>query len=180
MPRFAALLVTAALAAAGASEASAAYTIRTDEGVITRIGDLRTRSVAPTLARAMRVFGRPSAVDPVGDGSDGCRVRWRRLRLRATFANFGLGSACRPREGLLQGATIRSGEFRTARGLRVGDRSSTIKEKHPAAFFRRNTWWITVIESPFGETDELIPTIEAIVSDGRVKVLRLFVGAAGD
>lgn len=179
--RLVALAVVAASLTAGASEAAAVRTIRTNaDGWITRIGDLRTRSAPPTFEKATAEFGRPTEVDPIGDGGEACRVTWGALKLRATFANFGGGRACAPTEGLLQTATIRSRKFRTARGLRVGDRSSTIKDKHPDAVFRRNVWWIVSAESPFGEEATEIPTIEAIVKQGRVEVLRLWVGGAGD
>jgi predicted metal-binding membrane protein len=171
-----ALLAAGALVAAGASPASAAYTIRTKDGFVTSVGPLRSSEA--TVARATSVFGMPSVTDPVGDGTDACRLEWRRLRFRAVFANFGIANACD--EGLLQAGTIRSRRFRTWRGLRVGDRSSTIPDKHPRAEFRRNTWWLASVISQYGEEATRIPTVEAIVQGGRVKVLRLWVGAAGD
>jgi len=176
MPRRALLPLVLALLAVPAAGASADYTIRTKDGAITRIGALRAADA--TVMRAGEVFGMPSTTDPVGDGSDACRLEWDDLRLRATFANFGGAGACD--QGRLQTATIRSREFRTWKGLRVGDRSSSIKRKHPGARFRRNVWWVTSMISPFGEEATRIPTIEAIVKAGRVEVLRLWVGAAGD
>ena len=167
------------LAAVATAEASAAYTIRTKDGWVHRIGALPARSA--TLAHAIEFFGTPSRTRPIGDGSDACRVAWRRLRLRATFADFGTGDACDPAHGRLQVATIRSRRhFRTWRGLRVGDRSSSIRRKHPRARFRRRTWWISSAISPYGEEGARIPTVEAIVSGGRVRVLRLWIGGAGD
>lgn len=172
------LLVATALFLVVAADATAAYTIRANrDGFVKSIGPLRVAQDA-TLARATDVFGMPTRIAPVGDGSEACRVQWRALRLRALFANFGIDSACEPRAGLLQTATIRSREFRTRRDLRVGDRSSSIKRKHPEAEFRDNVWWIRSAFSP--AADMRIPTIEAIVKGGRVEVLRLWVGAAGD
>lgn len=170
--------VVALLVSAAAAPAATVHTIRTNsDGWITRIGPLRTRAEAPTLAKATAAFGMPSSLDPVGDGADACVIEWRPLRLRTTFSNFGVGDACD--EGVLQAATVRSRRFRTRRGLRVGDRSSTITEKHPNAVFRDNVWWITSAVSPFGD-EERIATIAAIVQRGRVTILRLWVGAAGD
>jgi hypothetical protein len=157
-----------------------AFTIRTDDGAITRIGAFRTFGRdGGTPARATAVFGRPSSIDPIGDGSDACRVRWRRLRLNATFANFGIESACSPQGGRLQAATIRSAQFRTTRGVRVGSDSSTIPTKHRSARFMEGAWWIASITPPFGDEEE-IATVSAIVGNGRVRALKLWVGAAGD
>jgi len=174
------LAAAAALSPPTAAAGSPTYTIRTSDGFITRIGPMRTSSVdGPTLANASRIFGRPSVVDPVGDGSDACVVEWRRLRLRATFANFGIDSACAPRGGRLQAATIRSSRFRTTRGIRVGSRSSAIPERHRGAEFVDGIWWIASATSPYGDNEEFA-TIAAVVRDGRVRALRLWVGAAGD
>ena len=125
------------------------------------------------------VFGRPSRVDPTGNGADACRVQWRRLGLSATFANFEIESACSPQGGRLQAATIRSPRFRTTRGVRVRSASSTIPVKHQSARFVDGTWWIASAAPPFGDEQE-IATISAVVHDGRVRALKLWVGGAGD
>jgi hypothetical protein len=115
---------------------TSSYTIHTSGGFIARIGPMRIKGkTGGTLARATAAFGRPSRIDPVGDGTDACHVEWRRLRLRTTFANFGIDSACSPSGGRLQTATVRSSRFRTTRGVRVGSKSSTIVGKHSRAEF---------------------------------------------
>jgi hypothetical protein len=174
-------IAVATSAPAPAARAQArAFTIHTSDGAVTRIGALRTFGRdGGSLARATAVFGRPSSIDPIGNGSDACRIEWRDLRLNATFANFGLESACSPGGGRLQAATIRSSRFRTTRGVRVGSRSSTIPLKHRAARFIDGAWWIASLTPPFGDEQE-IATVSAIVRDGRVRALRLWVGAAGD
>lgn len=175
--------MAAALAAtlpATADARARSFTIQTSKGFITSIGPLRLSGAdGGTLARAMVVFGRPSQIRPVADGSDGCTVRWKRLGLNATFANFGIESACAPRGGRLQSATITSPRFRTSRGVRVGGRSSTIRDKHRLARFVDGSWWIAGATSPFGDERE-IPTVRALVRGGRVWALKLWVGAAGD
>jgi hypothetical protein len=40
-------------------------------------------------------------------------------------------------------------------------------------------WWIASITPPFGDEEE-IATVSAIVGNGRVRALKLWVGAAGD
>jgi hypothetical protein len=170
-----------ALAAPPRGDAAAAgYTIRTAQGSVTRIGAFRTRR-DPTIGAAVRVFGRPSSRKLLSRAE--CQVDWRRLRLRIYFANFGLPprgeTTCNPRVGVAQTFTARSRRFRTWNGLRVGHRSATIRDRHPWAEFRRGTWWLRSARSPFGDESEY-PVVDAIVSGGRVRALRGWVGAAGE
>ena len=180
-PLAAAVVLVALLAAADTASAARTYTVRVNfQGYITQFGPLRpTTDQGATLQRAFGAFGDATTVDPVGNGAEACNARWAKLRLRAIFANFGQARACDPKYFRLQRASVRSRRFRTWRGLRVGDSSSTIRDKHPGADFRNNRWIIVSAVSRVGTRQE-IPTIEAIVSGGRVRVLRFFVGGAGD
>ena len=182
MPRLLAALVAASVLVAGVAEASAAYTIRTKNGAITRIGPMKTQGVeAGRVMDATAAFGPATSIAPIGDAdSEACRIEWRPLKLRATFANFGGADPCGAETGRLQQATLRSRRFRTARDLRVGDPSSTIKDKYPNARFERNVWIVMTTRSDVGVEGGRIPTIEAIVKKGRIEILRLWVGAAGD
>ena len=169
-----------AAADAGSARASASkFTIRIAKGSVTRIGAFRTRRDA-TIGAAIRVFGPPSSQKLEGEG---CQVDWRRLRLRIYFANFG-GHApdqttCSPSVGLAQSFTVRGRRFRTWKGLRPGDRSSAVRRRHPNAAFRRGTWWLRTAVSRIG-TESEYAVVEALVSGGRVGVLRGWIGAAGD
>jgi hypothetical protein len=182
MPRLLAPLAAAAVLLAGASEASAALTIRTKEGRITRIGTMRTQGVnGGRVMDATAAFGPATRIAPIGtSNSEACRVEWSPLKLRAIFANFGGADPCGAETGRLQQATIRSRRFRTQRDLRVGDPSSTIKEKYPNAKFEDDVWVVMTAFYALGEEPRRIPTIEAIVKKGRIEVLRLHVYAAGD
>jgi hypothetical protein len=165
----------------GTAAASAAptLTIRASQDVVTRIGTFRTQDDA-TPAAAVRAFGPPSSRRHAGEG---CRVEWRALRLRIYFANFGIVApvvpACSSTGGLAQSFTVRSRRFRTWRGLRPGDRSSTIRSRHPSARFRRGSWWLRTATSRTGVRSDY-PVVEALVSGGRVRVLRGWIGAAGE
>ena len=154
--------------------------IRVSGGAVSRIGSFRIGR-EPTLARARRAFGAPSTTRELGN--DACQVDWRRLRLRVLFANFGLPPAgqtiCGPRGGSAQTFTARGRRVRTWRGLRVGDRSSTIPDRHPSAEFRQGTWWLRTATSPYGDESEY-PVMRAVVRDGRVRALAGWIGAAGD
>lgn len=166
-------LVLATFHVGNAEAKRRSYTIRTDDGWVKRIGPFRPQS-SGTPGHAKAVFGTPSSVSSEGNV---CHIEWRRLRFRTVFANFGLGSACTL--GSLQSATIRSSQFRTRRGIRVGSRSSAIPGRHRNAEFRGSSWWIASVHLPYGVGREQ-PTIRALVRNGRVYALKLWVGAAGE
>ena len=176
-PKLLLLLLTALLLPAGTAEA--AFTIRTSEDSVTRIGSFRIARDA-SIGAAVRAFGKSSSRKLEGEG---CQVDWRRLRLRIYFANFGAYPAglttCSSSVGLAQSFTVRGRGFRTWEGLRPGARSSAVRERHPNARFRRGTWWLRTATSRFGD-GSAFPVAEAIVSGGRVRVLRGWIGAAGD
>jgi hypothetical protein len=160
------------------AQAARSFTIRTSEGYVTRIGGFRPAS-NPTLASAMRSFGRPSTRLRRGT----CVANWKRLRLRIYFENFG-GTApgettCTPSVGRAQSFVARGRRFRTWRGLRPGHRSSSITKRHPAAEFRRGTWWLRTAVSPYGDNSEY-PVVRALIGGYRVRALAGWIGGAGE
>lgn len=176
----AAIGALALLAASTPSASAGSYTIRTHNGGwISRIGPMRiTGPAGGTLGRAISAFGAPSRTKHA-PRSSACHVRWKRLKLKGLFANYGGRSPCSRSGGKLQSATTRSPRFRTSRGVRVGSASETIPGKHHNAEFVDGAWWIASVQLPFGEGDEMA-TIKAIVAGGRVRALSLWVGAAGE
>jgi hypothetical protein len=165
--------------AAPAAEAASTLTVVAGERTVTRIGSFRPGS-DPTIAAAERAFGEASSIRDVGEG---CRVDWRRLRLRMYFANFGSippeRGVCHPRIGKAQTFTVRGPRLRTWRGLRVGQRSSAVRRRHPAARFREGTWWLRSAVSQVGTSSEYA-VMRALTSGGRVRSLSGWIGAAGD
>jgi len=153
------------------------YTIKTNNGSVARIGPFRP-SKDPTLSAAQRVFGPASTVKNIY-GLSGCRVDWKRFRLRITFVNLGGQDACSPTYGFAQTFTVRSSRFRTWGGLRVGNRSSTILDKHPWAEYRGDKWWLTSAYSPFGDEEEY-PVVSAITRGGHVRSISGWIGAGGE
>jgi hypothetical protein len=83
------------------------------------------------------------------------------------------------RIGAVQSSTVRGSRFRTWEGLRVGQPSATIRERHRSARFRRRAWWLQAAVSPFGDDSEYA-VVSAIVSGGRVRALKGWIGAAGE
>jgi hypothetical protein len=181
-----ALLPIAAAAALAASAPAAAHTINVAGGSVgghvSSIGDFRPSS-DPTIAAAARVFGRPSSRTRTSDIS--CDVRWRRLRLKITFASFGGippgQTACSNRTTKAQTFRVRGRRFPTWKGLRVGNRESRVQELHPRARFRGGRWWVHTTRSIVGDPTSRFPVVEAFVnSAGRIRAIRGWIGAAGD
>ena len=169
----------AAAAAPHSSVAAVDHTIRTSDGYVARIGAFRLRR-DPTIGAAARAFGQPSSRKlTIG----GCRVEWRQLRLRIDFANYG-GHApgqttCSSSVGRAQSFVARGRRFRTWEGVRVGQRSESIVDRHSSAMFRRNSWWLRTAVSPFGDESEYA-VVRAITANGRVVALGGWIGAAGE
>lgn len=181
-----ALIPVAALATLAAAAPASAHTINVAGGNVgghvSSIGDFRPSS-DPTIAAAARVFGRPSSRTRTSDIS--CDVRWRRLRLRITFASFGgipAGqTACSDRATKSQSFRVRGRRFPTWNGLRVGAPESRVQELHPSARFRRGSWWIKTTRSVVGDPTTRFPVVDATVNDaGRIRAIRGWIGAAGD
>ncbi len=158
--------------------------IRTDPRGVQSLGPWRVRR-DPTLGRASERFGAPSSKRRRYD--EACRVAWRPIGLVVLFANFGLGNPCRPEEGLAQRVVIRGSngeEWRTRRGLRLGQREQAIPRRHRSAVRKSpRSWWIVTGRTLIGDCPAegcRYPVLEARVRDSRVRSFRLFVGAAGD
>ena len=162
------LLLSGALAAPAAA---ATFTIRTKGAGVSTIGSFAPQR-DPSLASATRLFAPPTRRRLLGN--DAWQVDGARGRPRILFANFGLPpegqTVCSPRGGYAQSFTARGRSFRTWRGLRVGDASSSIPERHPGARFRGGSWWLRTARSPYGDNEEF-GVLRASVRGGRVSAL---------
>jgi hypothetical protein len=175
----AALALTVAPPVAGA--ASRSFTVRIGDYLVKEIGPFHPRRDA-TLRAAIDAFGRPSSRHLRRYGS--CVVKWRRLRLRIEFANFGGRgpgqTTCTPGVGLAQSLVIKGRRFRTWRGLRVGDSENALVRRHPAAEWRRGAWWLRTAASPFGDGSDY-PVLRATVGPrAHVTSFTGWIGAAGE
>lgn len=162
----------------GAFAAAASYTIKPRDGYVVRIGPFRPRR-DPSVGAAERAFGAPSSRRERGDSA--CVVRWSSIRLKILFANFGAPgeSTCAADIGRAQSFAARGKRFVSWKGLRVGHRSSTIRDRHPVAERRRHGWWLRSAVSPFGDGSRYA-VVRAAVSDRRVSALTGWIGAAGE
>ena len=167
------LLIVMALSAVPAEAAvDKTYGITTQGGFVVRMGPLKVKS-HPYLRDAIAAFGQPTSVTP---GRGVCTARWSAPRLTALFTSFGaINDVCR--QGLLQTAVVRSPVWRTWAGLRVGMRSTRVLELHHHAEFSGGKW-VLATQDVIGSGPS--PTVSALVREGRVTALSLWVGSAGD
>lgn len=170
------LLVAPGLAAAPA--ANAAFVIKASPGGIVSLGGFQPGK-DPSLAAAIRYFGRPSRL--TGNRTL-CTGRWGRIALRIHFASFsGRPGACNPLM-LTQAVRIQgrhAKRWRTTRGLRIGDSTRRIRRLYRTAQRHGGSYWLVWFYSPIGDGG-YVARLEALTSHGRVYAFRLWEGGAGD
>ncbi len=129
---------------------------------------------ANSLRQAIAALGRPTSHKSLSRFV--CRVRWGRIGATLDFLGLGLatGRACQPSQGRFYQGTIGRPPVRgadvvhtiaTDRGLRIGDRLSTLRQLYPGA--RRGGSTYTLVTGRGG------PLLRAVVGRGRVAALRL-------
>jgi hypothetical protein len=101
--------------------------------------------------------------------------------VRVLFVNLGGGGACDPRYGKAQEARVQArSEWRTRRGLHVGDRVRKLRRLYPGARRHGRSYWLVTAISLVGPRPAPYPVLAAAVGDGAVRSFTLEVGAAGD
>jgi hypothetical protein len=160
------LLLVAALAAPAAAAAPAPYVINGDSSV----GGLRIARA--DLADARARLGAPSSVRR---RVPECVASWRGLGVTLAFLDLSGADPCRG--GALVRATITSrSDWRTAKGLRVGDAVARLRSLYPSARHRRSIpawtgyWLVTRRACELGGF-EPFPGLLARVRHGRVTAL---------
>jgi hypothetical protein len=171
------LVIALAVLAAAPATASAQHTIEVEGRAVTRMGPFQPRQ-DPTIGGAVAAFGATTSRRSLGAGE--CMVRWRPLRLRILFANYGEPGAnpCANRIGLASSFTVMGRAFRTGKGLQVDDRVRRLRELYPRAKRRRGTYWLRTAR--FLGVGDRFPVLSATAAGGRVKALKGYIGAAGD
>jgi hypothetical protein len=126
-----------------------------------------------TLADARARFGAPSATRR--EPPYACVASWRRLGLTVTFVELSGGNPCRAGVALEARVTSRA-QWRTGKGLRVGDGLVRLQRLYPAAPYRRDAgprsgyWLVTRRTCELGGRHPY-PGLLARVRDGRVSAL---------
>jgi hypothetical protein len=136
------------------------------------------------IRRAIQVFGRPSSQRAVWPGFAGgavrdCEVTWSWLGLRVLFTTLDIEpGACNPNR-VIWIARVTGHQWRTWRGLRVGDRYSQIRAHHPRASLHHGIWWLATFRVRWGNRS-LVPTVTATTRAGRVNGFGIWVQAQGE
>ncbi len=151
-------------------------------GGLKSIAGFGVASRSPTLRRAKRRLGRPSAVRR--DGDNLCRATWKRIGLMIGFANFGGGDPCR--SGFAQYGRATGPRWAALVGPRPGVGAGTEREylivadvgtSDPAL---ESGWALAEKPSPFSESG-YTPAVTALFTRaGTVRGFKLWIGAAGD
>jgi hypothetical protein len=145
----------------------------------------------PTLAAAIKAFGRPSSCAPVRNLSSFASVHWRTLGLRMVFGAYAARPAgvtpCEATRALRLDSAYASGrEWETSRSLRGGDSVARLRELYPVAFFRQYTrgvqrlsgWWLVVRSSRVPDSHRF-PALLARTKSGRVTEFVVTLAAEG-
>jgi hypothetical protein len=150
----------------------------TSFGEVRAIGDFKPRR-DPTLGTAIDAYGEPGSIRPRGSAS--CKVAWPALGVRILFVDLGGGGACDPRYGKSQEARVQTRpEWRTRRGLHVGDRVRKLRRLYPGATRHGRSFWLVTGISLYGPAKQRYPVLAASVREGVVRSFKLEIGAAGD
>jgi hypothetical protein len=171
--------VTLAAAAAGASPALAARTIKAQPArywAVTYLGSWHVRA-HPEYPKAVHALGTPSHVK--NPDIPGCEATWARLVLRIQFESFAVAETCE--DGKAQAAVVKGHRgrvsWRTQRGLRVGDSFAKLQRLYPNA--RRKPGARVIVyqrKHPIGDGS----IITAVLRHHKVASFRLWLGGAGE
>ncbi len=133
--------------------------------------------VGSKLARATSAFGRPDTARRVSRYE--CRAVWRRIGLTLELVDLSRRDPCRI--GGLLVATATSPQWRTGRGLRVGDRVSRLRAVYPRARHVETGpyggWWLITRHTCPTTGSQAYPGLRARTSAQRVSALVVTVAA---
>lgn len=132
--------------------ATRAYTVRGDVA----IAGFKTNRF---LSDAPRVFGKPDMLQRVSNRLRDCRTTWSDIGLTLTFR----GNGCRGNSWFLR-ARITGRNWRTLRGLRVGQPLAELTRKYPDARRESGEFWILLSRGS-------VHTLSAHVDRGLVEYL---------
>ena len=145
-----------------------------------------------TMAKLVERWGTPARVR-VPYRSE-CVAVWRSPRVTVHLANWGYvpnaENVCSPRWGLVQALQTAGPNWRTRRGLRVGDPVRTVRRLYPNAvlgsYHGAGKAWLlrprrtACVGDCGGATTTLSSGVHAVVRAGRVAQFHVFVGGAGE
>lgn len=137
-----------------------------------------------TLFGAIEEFGEPTSLRRGGArlrGWNACVARWREFGLRIVFYNLGGQDACKPQYGYFRDATITGKQWRTSKGLRVGQPWRYIFRYYPRArpSPRTASWWPLLLRR-VAYFDDPYAGLSAKVMNGWVVAFQVYYQAGGE
>jgi hypothetical protein len=136
-----------------------------------------------TLFGAIKEFGEPTSLRRGGRrlrGWNACVARWRQLGLRIVFYNLGGQDPCKPQYGYFRDALITGKQWRTSKGLRVGQPWRYIFRYYARPMTRNGTWWSLVRRRwPYG-SGGTYGALSAKVMNGWVIAFQVYYQAGGE
>jgi hypothetical protein len=95
------------------------------------------------------------------------------------FMNLGGLNPCSDSGGFVHTAKVTGRDWRTTKGLRIGDTKGALRRAYKNARLVRGRWWLVTAVTTIGASRRY-PVLAATVTGGRVTSFSLFVGSAGD
>lgn len=169
----AALLVPAASAPAASDDL-----IVVKKRKIISFGGFAPQGPSPTTTAAAAVFG-PGVV--LVETENLCRVSYAADGVTISFVNLGAPgySACDPVAGKAQAMAASAPDWRTDRGLAVGDRVKRLKKLYRERKLKRGVWELVGKKSFIGTSGHQV-VLAAFVSGGQVTGFKAFPLSAGE
>ena len=168
-------LLALTLVALPASAEGSARTIRLSHGWISALGDWHV-GASGTQAASYRALGDPDWSYSY-DGDRVSKARWDWLGLTLQYECF-----CADGPMLTQTAAIRGHagrvNWRTSRGLRVGDSVARLRRLYPHAVRKGTSYTLAQLYNTYGSGP--LPVLTARTSHRRVSSLILWIGKGGD
>jgi hypothetical protein len=135
-----------------------------------------------TLDGAINAFGQPTSMRRGryrGFATGECVVRWKPLGLRIHFYNLGGHDSCKRQYGYFRQALIMGTQWRTSKGLRIGEPSRRLYALCAPRRFTGQWAWLLTRYTPIGANGHY-PGLEAKLLNGWVAAFRINFSAGGD
>jgi hypothetical protein len=145
---------------------------------ITSFGGFAPQGPSPNTSAAAAVFGTGTVLK---DSDDSCFVSYDSEGVTITFADFGNPgvSACDPSAGRAQLMAANGHQWRTNRGLAVGDSLKRLRKLYRERKLRHGLWELVGKRSPIGPSGHQA-VLEGAVNNGHVIGFAAFPRSAGE
>lgn len=146
-----------------------------------KLGDYAVKTNG-TLDGAIRAFGEPTSIKRGryrGRPTNECVVRWTDIGLRIHFYNLGGQDACARQYGYFGQALITGKQWRTSKGLRIGEPSRRLYALYAPRRFTGPWAWLVTRYTRIGVNGHYAG-LEGKILNGWVVAFRVRYAAGGD